>query len=378
MITLGVGGISYPELKNIVSLPFEDVRVLRTYSVTSLPNFFARHIFKKSGAHSFLNCFSWDMGLTKVDLFHFFNRISAPPRPWMVTFEHEVPRWNARSRMGMRLLAGNSCGKVIALSDFAYDAQRQLLEEFPDLRDDIAAKMITLHPPQPVLIPDVAAKNLDPDRLSLVFIGRDFFREGGANVLSVFSRLIQEGHAVHLVIISAMNHGDYVTNASAADVHDALRVIRSLEHHITLRSEIADLHVADYLRDAHIGLLPTYDDTFGYSVLECQAAGTPVISTDVCALPEINNNDIGWLIRVPQGIDRRALFRTADERARLSRIIEEQLYETIKRIIADPAVIRNKATLAWERIRDHYAPEQRAAFLTSLYRDVLTHARAKR
>ncbi|MFW2788163.1 glycosyltransferase, partial [Acinetobacter baumannii] len=53
------------------------------------------------------------------------------------------------------------------------------------------------------------------------------------------------------------------------------------------------------IRDRHhIGLLPTWADTFGYSVLEFQACGCPVISTDVRALSEINNNDIGWLINV--------------------------------------------------------------------------------
>ena len=49
----------------------------------------------------------------------------------------------------------------------------------------------------------------------------------------------------------------------------------------------------ELMKKSHIGLLPTYADTYGYSVLEFQAAGCPVITTNVRALPEINNNNLG-------------------------------------------------------------------------------------
>jgi len=49
-----------------------------------------------------------------------------------------------------------------------------------------------------------------------------------------------------------------------------------------------------------VGMLPTRGDTYGYSVLEFQASGCPVISTDVRALLEINNEDCGWIINVPK------------------------------------------------------------------------------
>lgn len=46
------------------------------------------------------------------------------------------------------------------------------------------------------------------------------------------------------------------------------------------------------MKKAHVCLLPTWMDTFAYSVLEAQACGTPVISTSLRALTEINNENV--------------------------------------------------------------------------------------
>ncbi len=58
--------------------------------------------------------------------------------------------------------------------------------------------------------------------------------------------------------------------------------------------------VLELLKTCDVGLLPTYADTYGFSALEAQSAACPVISTDVRALPEINNTEVGWLINVPK------------------------------------------------------------------------------
>jgi glycosyltransferase involved in cell wall biosynthesis len=194
-------------------------------------------------------------------------------------------------------------------------------------------------------------------------------------ILRVFSRLLNEGYAVHLTIVSSLGFNDYVTKTTSEDVTTAVGLMQSMKNNVTYHHEVPEEKVGDILRNAHVGLLPTYDDTFGYSVLECQAAGAPVISTNVCAIPEINNDTLGWLISLPLNAEKRVAFTTAEERSRLSRIIEEKLYATIRSILANPAEVEHKAKLAWERIRDHYAPEQRAAFLTNVYREVLSTIR---
>lgn len=53
------------------------------------------------------------------------------------------------------------------------------------------------------------------------------------------------------------------------------------------------------MKKSDVGLLPTWADTYGYSVLEFQACGCPVISSNTRGLPEINNNEAGWIINMP-------------------------------------------------------------------------------
>lgn len=56
------------------------------------------------------------------------------------------------------------------------------------------------------------------------------------------------------------------------------------------------------MKQCHIGLLPTFGDTFGFSVLEMQACGCPVITSNNYALPEINNKEIGWICDIQESI----------------------------------------------------------------------------
>ena len=120
-----------------------------------------------------------------------------------------------------------------------------------------------------------------------------------------------------------------------------------------------------------IGLLPTYADSFGLSVLEAQACGLPVISTDVRVLPEINNTDCGWLIRVPKNEMGEALYSTPEERAQLSQKIQDGLEAILRSILKDQSSIYPKALKALERIREMHDPEDFSQKLREIYQKAL-------
>ena len=48
-----------------------------------------------------------------------------------------------------------------------------------------------------------------------------------------------------------------------------------------------------------VGLLPTWAESYGYSVLEMQACGLPVVTTNIRALPE--TNVCGWKVKLTSG-----------------------------------------------------------------------------
>jgi glycosyltransferase involved in cell wall biosynthesis len=125
------------------------------------------------------------------------------------------------------------------------------------------------------------------------------------------------------------------------------------------------------MRCVHVGLLPTYADTYGLSVLELQANGVPVISTNVRALPEMNNNQAGWLIDVPRDALGEARYASDEMRAQLSAAIEEGLERTMHEIFADLGCLRRKGVASLEKIeRDHH-PADYARRMGEIYQHAL-------
>jgi len=125
--------------------------------------------------------------------------------------------------------------------------------------------------------------------------------------------------------------------------------------------------VLELLKQAEVGLLPSYADTYGLSVLEAQACGKPVITTDIRALPEINPETAGWLIKVPKNELGEALYTTPEERAELSNEIQTGLEAIVRSIIDDPSQIAIKGTAALARIRQQHDPQMYAEALRQIY-----------
>ena len=121
------------------------------------------------------------------------------------------------------------------------------------------------------------------------------------------------------------------------------------------------------MKTVHVGLLPTYADTYGYSVLEFQAAGCPVISTNVRALPEINNEEIGWIIEVPRNQLGEALYTTKNDRMETGRAIRCGLKRAIDEIMENRLIISRKADAALKHISDRHSPEVFSSRLREIY-----------
>ena len=97
-----------------------------------------------------------------------------------------------------------------------------------------------------------------------------------------------------------------------------------------------------------------------------------MITTDVRALPEINNNRMGWLIRVPKDELGEAIYATAENRLELSQTIEAGLESIIRSIVAEPGMIALKGQAALERIHAEHDPQIYAEKLRQVYQAALT------
>ncbi len=368
-------------------IPVKDIFSYRRALALKLNRLIGKPLFQ---AFDLNNQFE-DFDLNKVDLLHFSNGISYGKTPWVSHFETILPRFTellnqARDNYwqdlepgnltlrGLDALRSSACKQIIAWSENAANIQRKLLSEIPsEYGDPILSKLRVLHPAQEVLVERVTPREYDQQHpIRFVFVGAGFFRKGGRELFRTFQKLAdEEGLPVRLVVVSSLRIESYAAQETEEDVAWARQIIAGKPEWLEYYEEMSNPEVLKLLKNADVGLLPTWADTYGLSVLEAQASGCPVISTDVRALPEINNNRIGWLIRVPKDALGEAIYKTAEDRQALSQTIQTGLEAIIRGIVAEPSVIDLKGQAALERIRFEHDPKTYADKLRQIYYSAL-------
>ena len=294
----------------------------------------------------------------EIDVIHTFNRVCLHDRNrWMATFEKTFPEYfSEETRINLRLMKrqfplilSDQCTAILPMSEWAYRYELWLLSQFakPEEIDRIKNKMTVLYPPQEILITEEEIRNKfsDTSKLRFLYVGGQVKRKGGAEVLKAFARLRERYDVFSLVFIGKTNdsYGNFsLDNDEKKEIQDIIAHADWLEYHEKLSNE----EVLRFAKQAHVGLLPTMGDTFGFSVLEMQACGCPMVTTDRQALPEINNDQCGWLIntkdiQLSHGDD--FAHYTRKEVEMLSGTIVEQLMEHMSRIIENRELLYSKA-----------------------------------
>ncbi|NLN69991.1 MAG: glycosyltransferase family 4 protein [Chloroflexi bacterium] len=370
-----------------------DVEYRKTYDYYSILNHAARkinHATHKKLVDTFdLNNQFQDFGLNKVDLLHLFNGINHGKTPWVSTFETLLPRLKRllgnynqkpdsiylgnKEKRALDALCGDACKQLIALSECSRLIQLDVLKRLSININAVESKMTVLHPPQAKKINGYDDKQLDRfKKIRFMLVGAGFFRKGGREVLRVFERLVRkEGYPIELIIISSLLMDQYAAHETEADVAWAKKTIAANEDWITHHINLPNEQVLNLMQSAHVGLLPTYADTYGYSVLEFQANGVPVITTDVRALGEINNNSAGWLINVPKNELGESFYATAEQREQLSASIESGLEKIVRNIFSETESLRLKGIASLEKIERDHDPDDYARRMREIYQGVL-------
>lgn len=292
---------------------------------------------------------------TRCDVFHFFNCINLGTHSkWVLSVESGVPwpvnvtrcvesenadlssiandKYVARR---MKALANQNCLALLALSHCTENIQRELIKQFPKYEGVIAKKLITLLPPQKLIVNDVKEKGLtwkDDERMTFIYVGSDFYRKGGRETVQVLADLHKQ-YDFRLVLISAMAVDEQRYLRTNNDEEEAKRLIEDNKDWIEYYDRLPNAKVLEKMKVAHVCMLPTWMDTFAYSVLEAQACGTPVISTSLRALTEINNEEVGWLIKVPVNRLNNPIHLTKEQQDRFSEILLAGLREKVEYVL---------------------------------------------
>ena len=321
----------------------------------------------------------------KVDIIHTFNAVCDTSIPWVCTFETSVPRtnqvccrdWEYRKMKadkltahGYSLLADDSCCALIALSEANKKIQMLMMDAFEiPKKEVIGKKIIVLPPPQPVLIsPDEFDRKFEgiANRIEIIFVAGLFFRKGGAQIIDVLQEFVNRGVKLHLTVVSSLSLDD-LSEATPTDMSHYERIMENADW-ITHYRSLPNKEVLQLCKKAHVGLLPSMADTYGYSVLEMQSCGCAVITTDIRALAEMNNNDCGFIIEVPKQKSTEAKYDTAEDRRILKEKIEDGLRHAFSTIFESPEILRGKAQKAIQKIEKEHSPEIFAQRLDEIYK----------
>lgn len=387
MKMIGYTNDSYPERRNIIEgnlHPLKKIKSLNTYYPQSMIKkvpYIGRNVDT-----SFKEIIFYTDG---IDGIHLFNSVTDKNIPWIATFETYIPRTTAtlflensftKSKLKkskrkiegqLMLIANENCKKIISLSEQNFKMQQRLLKEFPKYKNTIEEKMIHLSPPQKKLIErkDVEEKQTN-SVLKFLFVGKDFTRKGGREIVDVFSKIREETNFdFELTLVSLGKSFNYAFGHhqdTEEEIQEIKRYIESVEW-IKLYDSVENEKLLEMMKESDVGLLPTWADTYGYSVLEFQASGCPVITTNVRALPEINNQEVGWMVNLPIDEYGKVIINSKADKVTLRNGLQENLMSVILNILQHPEQIKEKSLKAYDQVTKNHSVESYMEKLNQIY-----------
>ncbi|MCI8374273.1 MAG: glycosyltransferase [Lachnospiraceae bacterium] len=296
--------------------------------------------------------------IPEVKLIHTFNTVCDTDRPWCASFETTIPRiWpeteeeTAYYLSLVECMKKENCRRLYAFCENAYKIQEHSLRQYLSGEDveSLMEKTKILHPPQEVLVTEEEFfRKYKEQKFHFIFIGRGFFFKGGREIIKTLSRF-ENQYEFKLTLISSLDYNDYFTRTSYEEMIRWKEIIQKKEW-IDYYESLPNIDVLEKCKQANIGLLPSVADTYGYSVLEMQASGCPVITTNIRAFPEINNEECGWICSLP--INELRCCGTP----MWSEILEKELERVFLKVFEHPNGIKEKGWLALQRIKKMHDP----------------------
>lgn len=309
----------------------------------------------------------------EVDVIHTFNQVCIIDKPWCASFETVMPRiFSEEERYRqyfdrcIKYIQKDKCLGLFALCQNAYDIQRRFLfGRCGESARVIIDKTVVLPPPQKVLISKNELERKAEktrEQITFIFIGGGFFIKGGREVIDVLMDLRQI-YNFRLIVVSSLLHNDFFTHAPRGEMVKYQEILQKSEW-IEYYDRLPNEQVLELCRRADIGLLPSFAETYGYSVLEMQAAGVPVITSDIRAFTEINNEECGWIVNLPLDEDKCCINTDIDD---LSILLKRQLTECITFVLEHQELIGSKGRKAYKRIKKMHNPMTYAEKLQEVY-----------
>jgi len=256
----------------------------------------------------------------RFDLIHAFNRIPISTLPFVIGFESHLPRAagtdaNVIMRMQLDALAHDRCRRIVAISEAARKLFRKAHQGWRHF-DRLERKLTVRYPNFPVPETEDRLAGQPVAAIRLVFVGNHFGRKGGCVAVKIAELALKRGLPVQVDIVSMLECGGGIwTDPPDREFFRPYLALLDLPN-VTHHRQLPNAAILDLLRSAHLSILTTFSDTFGYSAIESMANFAPVIATDQGALPEFIVDGInGVLLDLPVNEEREWLGTKAPDRS---------------------------------------------------------------
>lgn len=368
-------GINYPQTRLVLNSGIEWV------NYTSYQNYWNPFLKRIFHTYEIYKPFLQD-----VDGYHVINTIMLTDKPWCMNFETMIPRgrqclhvnhhdsfdmqpgWYMKYLLG--ICAKDNCKKLMAFSECNLNLQNKVYNLYPDIAKGLKEKTCLVNVPQPLLA-DHPQEKINKGKIRFFFVGNDFVRKGVPEVINALARLRKKRKDFELIVVTkTQNTYAYCFDdfqLSKDEIHTTLKIIEDSKDWLTLYPHLPFSKVKKLMRSCDVGLLTTWAETYGYSTLEMQASGLPVVSTNIRALPETNAK--GWLLKLPVNYCGELALKNKGHRIQIRDMMIEQLYCLFDEILDNRESIVNKSVDSYNFIATVHSPEKYRNTLADIYRN---------
>lgn len=210
----------------------------------------------------------------------------------------------------------------------------------------------------------------DSETITLLFSGF-FFRKGGASVVDAFIKLQSSHPGLQLRLCCDPDLDFETPNQSLRNEY--LSKI-SNNSAITLGRVSRAEMLNNILPQSDIFVMPTYNEAFGFAILEAMAQGLPVVSTHHFAIPEmIEHNRSGFLIDFgPFDVAKLFPRYTVNEiPTRFHELVTDQLQHFLGLLVQSQDLRLRFGSRAREIIVSKFSIEKRNQTMLTVYRDAI-------
>ncbi len=223
-----------------------------------------------------------------------------------------------------------------------------------------------------VVYPAIRKQNISNDKylnpITKMLFSGDFFRKGGANVVDVFINLSSEYSDLELNLCC-----DRSLNTSNNKLREKYLTIIDNHPKIKIQKVTRVDMLSKILPQTDIFISPTYQETFGFAILEAMSFGIPVIASNIFAIPEIIKNDSdGFLLDIKNEDFIQSLkgYGVNELSLDFHNKVNDKLYETINILLKDPIKRKSIGKNAILKCESKFSPEIRVNKMKHIYQNI--------